>query len=101
MIVPIHGLKYYNFEPIQIDDAVLLIKEKGNIFDENAVATFNTQNQKIGYVSAKNSRNIKVRAKMEQEQIWGKVWCISRNQVLVELDFSNNTPPNNHFQKKG
>jgi len=94
MIVPIHGLKYHSFKPVKIDDSVILVKEKDNIFDDNAVAVFNLKNQKVGYVSAKSSRNVKVRSKMEQEQILGKVWCISQNQILIELDFSNNTPPN-------
>lgn len=95
MIVPIHGLKYHSFEPVNIDDSLILVKEKDNIFDDNAVAVFNLKNQKVGYVSAKSSRNIKVRSKMQQEQILGKVWSISRSQILIELDFSNNTPPNN------
>jgi hypothetical protein len=95
MIVPIHGLKYHSFEPVKIDDSVILVQEKDNIFDDNAVAVFNLKNQKVGYVSAKSSQNVKVRSKMEQEQILGKVWCISHNQILIELDFSNNPPPNN------
>ena len=48
MIVPIHGLKYHSFDPVRIDDSLILVKEKDNIFDDNAVAVFNLKNQKVG-----------------------------------------------------
>ena len=87
MIVPIVGLKYYNFKPIQINDEVLLVKEKNNLFDDKAVAAFNVSGEKIGYVGNRSARNEKVYSKMKQKECRGKVWCITGNQILVELDF--------------
>ena len=87
MIVPIVGLKYYQFKPIQIDDEVLLVKEKDNLFDDKAVAAFNMSGEKIGYVGTRSAKNEKVNSKMKQNDFIGKVWCITRSQILVELDF--------------
>jgi hypothetical protein len=96
MIVPIVGLKYYDFKPIKIDDEVLLVKEKDNLYDDNAVAVFNMSGEKIGYIGSRSSRNHKVNSKMNKNDCIGKVWCITRNQVLIELDF---TPEHLHKVK--
>lgn len=91
MIIPIHGLKYYKFEPVIINDDILLVKEHENVYDDKAIAAYNIKGEKIGYISTKSLCNAKVREKMRQEDIIGKVWSIGRNQILVELDFSINT----------
>jgi hypothetical protein len=97
MIVPIHGLRYYNFAMPQIDDFVTLVKEKNNIYDYMAIAAYNSKNQKFGYVSAKSSKNQKVYTKMLGDEFLGKVWAVYQNQILVELDFQTNLPQKNSF----
>ena len=87
MIVPIHGLKYFLFDPVIMDQEILLVKEKENPHDDMAIAAYNQKGQKIGYVSAKSSYNKKVYLKMKQPDFIGKVWSIGKNQVLVEIDF--------------
>ena len=95
MILPIYGLKYHKFTMPQIGEKLLLVKEKNNLFDENAVAAFNYMNEKIGYVSAKSSRNAKIHSRMKEDEINGRVWAIFPNQLLVEIDIPKNPPPNN------
>lgn len=87
MIVPIHGLKYYSFSRPQIDDFVILVKEKDNFYDDMAIAAYNSKKEKFGYVSAKSSKNRKVYSKMLEDEFLGKVWAVYQNQILVELDF--------------
>lgn len=87
MIVPIHGLKYHTFEMPKINDALVIIKEKQNIYDKEAVAAYNEGNQKIGYISRNSCYNSKVFKKMKDDHFIGRVWAIFPNQILVELDF--------------
>lgn len=87
MIVPIHGLKYHRFQMPQLFDTVLMVKEKHNLFDKNAIAAYNSKKQKVGYVSRNGSSNTKVYDKMKEDHFVGKVWAIFPNQILVELDF--------------
>ena len=101
MIVPIVGLKYYNFNPIQIGDTITFIKEGENLYDKNAVAVFNNSNQKIGYISKKSFYNIKVCYLMKQKEISGKIWAIFNSSILVELVLPKNPPPKNIFGKTG
>ena len=46
MIVPIHGLKYYHFLKPQNGDLIILVKEKDNIYDNHAIAAYNTLSEK-------------------------------------------------------
>ncbi len=87
MIVPIHGLKYHYFQMPQLYDSLLMVKERENIYDDNAIAAYNSKKQKIGYVSRIGSSNTKVYDKMKEDYFVGKVWAIFPNQILVELDF--------------
>lgn len=87
MIVPIVGSKYYQFKPLQIDDEILLVKEKDKVYDKKAVAAFNSSGEKIGYVGKRSEYNQKVHSRMKQKQFTGKAWCFYRGLILVELDF--------------
>ena len=87
MIVPIHGLKYHYFQMPQLYDSLLMVKERENIYDDNAIAAYNSKKQKIGQVSRIGSSNTKVYDKMKEDHFVGKVWAIFPNQILVELDF--------------
>ena len=89
MIIPIHGLKYYQFKQPVIGEEVILQKEKDNIYDPMAIAAFNGSNQKIGYIGAKNHYNKKVYLNMLNESTKGIVWAIFPNQILVEIDFKS------------
>jgi len=100
MIVPIHGLRYHNFIRPQVDDYVILVKEKNNIYDDMAIAAYNSKNQKFGYVSAKSSKNRKVYCKMLEDEFMGKVWAVYQNQILVELDFQTNVPQKSSTPQK-
>jgi len=86
MIIPIHGLKYHNFNPPKIGDEVLMIKEKENLFDPMAIAAYNKLSQKIGYIGARSNYNKKVYARMLEVFVIGFVWSIGKNQILVEID---------------
>jgi hypothetical protein len=87
MIVPIHGLKYHKFEMPKLQDNLIIVKEKDNVYDEEAIAAYNTENQKIGYISKNSCHNSKVFKKMKTDNFIGKVWAIFPNQILIELDF--------------
>jgi len=87
MIVPIHGLKYHQFEMPKLQDNLIIIKEKDNVYDAEAIAAYNAENQKIGYISRNSCYNSKVFKKMEADHFIGKVWAIFPNQILIELDF--------------
>lgn len=90
MIIPIHGLKFHQFDYPQLGDEISLVKENENLFDPMAIAAFNRQHQQIGYVSAKNSRNVKIYNRMLTDSLTGKVWSISKNQILIEIDLPMN-----------
>ena len=92
MIIPIHGLKYYQFKQPIIGEEVTLLKEKDNIYDPMAIAAFNKSKQQIGYIGAKNQYNKKVYSKMLSESTKGVFWSIFPNQILVELDFKKKMP---------
>ncbi len=100
MIVPIHGLKYYQFYPLMMNEPILLLREPKNYYDKNAVAAYNLLKQKFGYVSAKDSRNIHVQSLMADDRVWAKVFLIYSNQILVELPLANYTPPKNFYTDK-
>lgn len=85
MIVPLVGLKFHQFQPVKIDDEILLVKEKENLFEDNSVAAYNHQGEQIGYVSSRSTYNAKVNAKMKEINLRSKVFSIGRNQILVEL----------------
>lgn len=87
MIIPIHGLKYYQFTQPLIGDEIRLVKEKDNLHDPMAIAAYNKLNQQIGYISAHSTYNQKVYTRMLEESVNGTVWSIGRNQILVEIDF--------------
>lgn len=87
MIVPVHGLKYHEFEMPKLQDNLIIIKEKDNIYDTEAIAAYNAANQKIGYISRNSCYNSKVFKKMKTDHFFGKVWAIFPNQILIELDF--------------
>ncbi len=76
-----------------LGEQILLVKEKSNLYDEKAVAAYNSMKEKIGYVSAKSSQNAKVHSRMEEEEIRGQVWAIFPNQILVEIELPKNPPP--------
>ena len=40
MIVPIHGLKYHKFEMPKLQDNLIIVKEKDNVYDEQAIAAY-------------------------------------------------------------
>jgi len=84
MIIPIR-VKYNHIEPIHIDDKILLVNEK-NRDSDNIFAAYNSTGQKIGYISAKSSSNQKVNNKMVHVDFIGKVWCITKHQILIQLD---------------
>ena len=87
MIVPVHGLKYHKFEMPRLYDNLIIIKEKDNVYDAEAIAAYNAENEKIGYISRNSCYNSKVFKKMKADHFIGKVWAIFPNQILVELDF--------------
>ena len=86
MIIPIHGLKYYEFSQPIIGDEVLLLKEKDNLFDPKAIAAFNNLNQQLGYIGARSNYNKKVYSKMLTKSVKGKIWSVSKSQILVEIE---------------
>ena len=86
MIIPIHGLKYYEFSQPLIGDEVILLKEKDNLFDPKAIAAFNNLNQQLGYIGARSNYNKKVYSKMLTKSVKGKIWSVSKSQILVEIE---------------
>jgi hypothetical protein len=86
MIVPIVGIKYYNFNVPVIGDVYKLVKEKDNLYDAKAIAVYNNAEQIVGYIGARSQYNLKLYTRMLQESVNGIVWCICKNQILVEVD---------------
>lgn len=86
MIVPVVGIKYYKFDNPIIGDVYKLVKEKDNLFDPMAIVVYNNAEQVVGYIGAKSQYNLKVYTRMLQESVNGIVWCICKNQILVEVD---------------
>ena len=99
MIIPIHGLSYHNFKMPKRNSKIILIKEKDNPFDKLAIAAYNSQIQKIGYVGARDGYN-KLIYKRFEECIIGNVWDISPSQILVELDLLTIVPQKKKSTKK-
>jgi hypothetical protein len=99
MIIPIHGLRYYNFKMPKRNCKIILVKEKNNPFDKFAIAAYNSQIQKIGYVGAMDGYN-KLIYKIFEDGIIGKVWDISPNQILLELDLLTILPQKKKSTKK-
>ena len=44
----------------KLQDNLMIIKEKDNVFDAEAIAAYNSANQKIGYISRNSCYNSKV-----------------------------------------
>ena len=84
MIVPFSGLKYHSFEQPIVGEVVYLLKEPENPIDSMAVAVFNEQNQKMGYITSKY--NQKVFGRMRDAKSSAKVWWIFRTFILIELN---------------
>jgi hypothetical protein len=82
MIIPIRVK--YNIESVHIDDKILLVNEKNRDRD-NIFVAYNSIGQKIGYISSKSSSNQKVYNKMVLADFIEKVWCIAKNQILIQL----------------
>jgi hypothetical protein len=85
MIVPIVGIKYYQFQPIQIDDEILLVKEKDNIYDDKAIGAYNHLGQQVGYISSRSTYNVNVFNKIMKDDCICMIWSISHNYILVEI----------------
>jgi hypothetical protein len=83
MLIPVSGLKYHSFNQPIISEVVYLVKEPENHIDSMAVAVYNEQNQKMGYISAKFNR--RVFSKMSNERCSAKIWWIFRTFILIEL----------------
>jgi|688.fasta_scaffold2111557_1 hypothetical protein len=86
MIVPVVGIKYYNFNPPVIGEVYKLIKEKDNLYDPMAIAVYNNAEQVVGYIGARSQYNLKIYKRILQDSVNGIVWCICKNQILVEVD---------------
>lgn len=86
MILPVVGIKYYQFDSPVIGDEYKLIKEKDNLFDPKAIVVLNKSNQIVGYITARNKYNLKLYSRMLQESVNGIVWCICKNQILLEIN---------------
>jgi hypothetical protein len=86
MIVPIQGLKYYEFEQPSIGDEISLVKEEFNPYDPMAIAVYNKLNQKIGHVARRKSYNQQVYNKMDGEySITAIAYSVQQNRILVEI----------------
>lgn len=86
MIIPIHGLKYHQFEQPFIGDKIRLVKEKKNLYDPMAIAAYNMLKQKIGYISKRRCCNQKVYSLMLKKSMDALVVTVAKNQILVEID---------------
>jgi hypothetical protein len=86
MIIPIHGLKDYQFEQPLIGDEIQLVKDGENLYDPMAIAAYNKLKQKIGNVSIRNFYNQQVYNLMLEESINALVWSVGKNQILVEIE---------------
>lgn len=99
MIIPIHGLRYYNFKMPKKNGNIILVKEKDTPFDKLAIAAYNSQIQKIGYVGARDGYNKRIYKRFEHGII-GKAWHISTSQIIVELDLLTILPQKKKSTKK-
>ncbi len=86
MILPIQCFNFSNFEPVHVNEEVLLVKEKINIHDSMAIVAYTNKGEIIGYVSQRSTYNAQVRILINNESVIGKIWSISQNQILVELE---------------
>jgi hypothetical protein len=84
MIIPFSGLKYHAFEQPIVGEVVYRLKEPNNPIDSMAVAVYNEQNQKMGYITSKYNK--KVFGMMPHERCSAKIWWAFRTFILIELD---------------
>lgn len=101
MIIPIRNILFNQFSMPSIDEEILLIKERDDGIDDIVIGAYNKAKQKIGTVSVRSIFNRQVYAKLIDNYFYGKIFSISRNNILVEIDYPKNPPPNNYFQKNG
>jgi hypothetical protein len=97
MIIPIRNILFNQFTMPSIDDEILLIKERDNGIDDIVIGAYNKAKQKIGTVSIRSIFNRQVYSKLIDNYFYGKVFCISKNNILVEIDFPKNSPSNKDF----
>lgn len=73
----------YDYTNLEIDQAVIVVPEPSNVFDENALAIHDLRHQEIGYIPAE------VAAKLAPK-IHSQLWVISGAKVC-ELEKNYNT----------
>lgn len=89
MIVPITGTQFYskNVTP-NIGEELKLIKENDNIFADKSIGVY-YKDHKIGFLSRRSTYNNEVFEKMKKGNVYGIVWAMFPNNILVELDPQN------------
>jgi hypothetical protein len=85
MIIPIKNHSCDVISTLKIDDEILLVKEKDNINENNAIGAYNHLGQQVGYISSRSTNNENVFNKIMKDDCIGMIWSISRNHILVEI----------------
>ena len=89
MIVPITGTQFYaKTAAPTIGDELTLIKENDNIFADKSIGVY-FKEKKIGFLSRRCSYNNQVFEKMKKGNVYGIVWAMFPNNILVEIDPQN------------
>ena len=89
MIVPITGTQFYTKRTNpNIGDELKLIKENDNLFADKSIGVY-YKDQKIGFLSRRSPYNNEVFEKMNKGNVYGIVWAMFPNNILVEIDPQN------------
>lgn len=98
MIIPIHILRTSQFNYPKIDEELLLIKEPIDDIGEIKISAYNKNKEKLGFLGIQSLLHQQVYSKLTNNYFYGIVFCITRNNILVEIDYPKNTSPSNYFQ---
>ena len=84
MILPVNLIKDVKSGTFNIGDKLILVKENNSSIVYFALTL---KKEKIGQLSSRSLNNPKVRSKLGNEYIQGKVFAIFQNQILLDMIF--------------
>ena len=90
MKTPIKGIRFYSFNKPSIKERVILIPEPSNIFDPNAIAVYNLQCQKMGYLPNDFYGNQEPRFKIcfsLNKPIVATVMLMTTKSIIIDIEF--------------
>ncbi|ANE50646.1 HIRAN domain-containing protein [Flavisolibacter tropicus] len=88
MTVGVMGLRYYTFKEPQSNETVILKREPSNPYDSKAVAVYNQQSEKVGYVSKSYDVNGKVFNLLRKQKVSATVVTVLGGMMIVYIELA-------------